>query len=123
MLTFDLRSLATLAAARALETGGGSEGVEAGQQCPIRRRLNLRRKCSWTPRHEPVKLHGLLISHICVWNVGAADSSWLPGCFFSPNVYNNYILFIRYSAVELTQPYTTIIDVMHRCSNDPDVRR
>uniref|UniRef100_H3D5Q5 BAH domain and coiled-coil containing 1 n=1 Tax=Tetraodon nigroviridis TaxID=99883 RepID=H3D5Q5_TETNG len=54
MLTFDLRSLATLAAARALEIGGGSEGVEAGQQCPIRRRLNLRRKCSWTPRHEPV---------------------------------------------------------------------
>ncbi|XP_056890510.1 BAH and coiled-coil domain-containing protein 1 isoform X2 [Takifugu flavidus] len=54
MLTFDLRSLATLAAARALEIGGGPEGVEAGHECPIRRRLNLRRKCSWTPRHEPV---------------------------------------------------------------------
>ncbi|XP_054618234.1 BAH and coiled-coil domain-containing protein 1 isoform X2 [Dunckerocampus dactyliophorus] len=49
MLTFDLHSLATLAAARALEMGGG-----AAQQCPIRKRLNLRRKCSWTPRHEPV---------------------------------------------------------------------
>nr|XP_057918539.1 BAH and coiled-coil domain-containing protein 1 [Doryrhamphus excisus]XP_057918540.1 BAH and coiled-coil domain-containing protein 1 [Doryrhamphus excisus]XP_057918541.1 BAH and coiled-coil domain-containing protein 1 [Doryrhamphus excisus]XP_057918543.1 BAH and coiled-coil domain-containing protein 1 [Doryrhamphus excisus] len=49
MLTFDLHSLATLAAARALEMGG-----VAAQQCPIRKRLNLRRKCSWTPRHEPV---------------------------------------------------------------------
>ncbi|XP_061823463.1 BAH and coiled-coil domain-containing protein 1 isoform X3 [Nerophis lumbriciformis] len=49
LLTFDLHSLATLAAARALEMGGG-----AAQQCPIRRRLNLRRKCSWTPRHGPV---------------------------------------------------------------------
>ncbi|KAM9336798.1 BAH and coiled-coil domain-containing protein 1 [Symphorus nematophorus] len=54
MLTFDLHSLATLAAARALEMGGGVAGPGAGQQCPIRRRLNLRRKCSWTPRHEPV---------------------------------------------------------------------
>ncbi|KAM3592528.1 uncharacterized protein V6R79_020793 [Siganus canaliculatus] len=54
MLTFDLHSLATLAAARALEMGGGVVGAEMGQQCPIRRRLNLRRKCSWTPRHEPV---------------------------------------------------------------------
>ncbi|XP_074519328.1 BAH and coiled-coil domain-containing protein 1 isoform X2 [Halichoeres trimaculatus] len=55
MLTFDLHSLATLAAARALEMGGGG-AVDVGtdQQCPIRKRLNLRRKCSWTPRHEPV---------------------------------------------------------------------
>ncbi|KAM9837358.1 LOW QUALITY PROTEIN: BAH and coiled-coil domain-containing protein 1 [Aulostomus maculatus] len=54
MLTFDLHSLATLAAARALEMGGGAADVGVGQQCPIRKRLNLRRKCSWTPRHEPV---------------------------------------------------------------------
>ncbi|XP_042363275.1 BAH and coiled-coil domain-containing protein 1 isoform X2 [Plectropomus leopardus] len=54
MLTFDLHSLATLAAARALEMGGGVADVGADQQCPIRKRLNLRRKCSWTPRHEPV---------------------------------------------------------------------
>ncbi|XP_028285985.1 BAH and coiled-coil domain-containing protein 1 isoform X2 [Parambassis ranga] len=54
MLTFDLHSLATLAAARALEMGGESMDAGADQQCPIRKRLNLRRKCSWTPRHEPV---------------------------------------------------------------------
>ncbi|XP_061561827.1 BAH and coiled-coil domain-containing protein 1 isoform X3 [Phycodurus eques] len=54
MLTFDLRSLATLAAARALEMGGGAPHDGAEQQCQIRERLNLRRKCSWTPRHEPV---------------------------------------------------------------------
>ncbi|CAJ1080748.1 BAH and coiled-coil domain-containing protein 1 [Xyrichtys novacula] len=54
MLTFDLHSLATLAAARALEMGGGAMDVGTNQQCPIRKRLNLRRKCSWTPRHEPV---------------------------------------------------------------------
>ncbi|XP_041671428.1 BAH and coiled-coil domain-containing protein 1 isoform X2 [Cheilinus undulatus] len=54
MLTFDLHSLATLAAARALEMGGGAMDVGAERQCPIRKRLNLRRKCSWTPRHEPV---------------------------------------------------------------------
>ncbi|CAN9508621.1 unnamed protein product [Ophioblennius macclurei] len=53
-LTFDLRSLATLAAARALEMGGGAADVGDDRQCPIRGRLNLRRKCSWTPRHEPV---------------------------------------------------------------------
>uniref|UniRef100_A0A665WAH3 BAH domain and coiled-coil containing 1b n=1 Tax=Echeneis naucrates TaxID=173247 RepID=A0A665WAH3_ECHNA len=53
-LTFDLHSLATLAAARALELGGGAVDVGVDQQCPIRKRLNLRRKCSWTPRHEPV---------------------------------------------------------------------
>ncbi|KAG7506255.1 BAH and coiled-coil domain-containing 1 [Solea senegalensis] len=57
MLTFDLHSLATLAAARALEMnegGGGAVDVGVERQCPIRKRLNLRRKCSWTPRHEPV---------------------------------------------------------------------
>ncbi|XP_029977726.1 BAH and coiled-coil domain-containing protein 1 isoform X2 [Sphaeramia orbicularis] len=54
MLTFDLHSLATLAAARALEMGGGAVDMRVDQQCPIRKRLNLRRKCSWTPRHEPV---------------------------------------------------------------------
>uniref|UniRef100_A0A096M1X0 BAH domain and coiled-coil containing 1b n=1 Tax=Poecilia formosa TaxID=48698 RepID=A0A096M1X0_POEFO len=52
-LTFDLHSLATLAAARALEMGGGTVDAESDRQCPIRKRLNLRRKCSWTPRHEP----------------------------------------------------------------------
>ncbi|XP_077958687.1 BAH and coiled-coil domain-containing protein 1 isoform X4 [Gasterosteus aculeatus] len=54
VLTFDLHSLAALAAARALEVGGGVVEVGAELQCPIRKRLNLRRKCSWTPRHEPV---------------------------------------------------------------------
>lgn len=57
MLTFDLHSLATLAAARALEMGGGAVDVGVDQQCPIRKRLNLRRKCSWTPRHEPVRFY------------------------------------------------------------------
>ncbi|XP_023676333.2 BAH and coiled-coil domain-containing protein 1 [Paramormyrops kingsleyae] len=59
LLTFDLQSLATLAAARALELdAGGHVGprAEAGAGRPgsLRRTLNLRRKCSWTPRHEPV---------------------------------------------------------------------
>uniref|UniRef100_A0A8C5ENB6 BAH domain and coiled-coil containing 1b n=1 Tax=Gouania willdenowi TaxID=441366 RepID=A0A8C5ENB6_GOUWI len=55
MLTFDLHSLATLAAARALEVGvGAEEDVWSDQHCATRKRLNLRRKCSWTPRHEPV---------------------------------------------------------------------
>ncbi|KAJ3607876.1 hypothetical protein NHX12_024927 [Muraenolepis orangiensis] len=55
-LTFDLHSLATLAAARALEMRAGPvHTAEAEQQqCPIRERLNLRRKYSWTPRHGPV---------------------------------------------------------------------
>lgn len=70
MLTFDLHSLATLAAARALEMGGGVVDAGAGQQCPIRKRLNLRRKCSWTPRHEPVRLYWMRIyaniNHSCV---------------------------------------------------------
>lgn len=64
MPTFDLHSLATLVAARALEVGGGRVDVDADgavdQQCPIRKRVNLRRKCSWTPRHEPVR-HGCIL--------------------------------------------------------------
>lgn len=54
---FDLQSLATLATARALEMGsqeGSSTG--SGRHFPARRILNLRRKCSWTPRNEPVSL-------------------------------------------------------------------
>ncbi|XP_050958308.1 BAH and coiled-coil domain-containing protein 1 isoform X1 [Labeo rohita] len=52
---FDLQSLATLAAARALELGSqDSSTTDAEKQFPARRTLNLRRKCSWTPRHEPV---------------------------------------------------------------------
>lgn len=52
---FDLQSLATLAAARALELGSqDSATTDAEMQYPARRTLNLRRKCSWTPRHEPV---------------------------------------------------------------------
>lgn len=54
MLTFDLHSLATLAAARALEMDGGTAHMSEDQPCLIRKRLNLRRKCSWRPRHEPV---------------------------------------------------------------------
>ncbi|KAL6102979.1 bahcc1 [Pungitius sinensis] len=55
LLMFDLQSLATLATARALEMGsqeGSSTG--SGRLFPARRILNLRRKCSWTPRNEPV---------------------------------------------------------------------
>ena len=66
MLTFDLHSLATLAAARALEMGGGAVDARASQQCPIRKRLNLRRKCSWTPRHEPVRLYPMCILCLCM---------------------------------------------------------
>ncbi|KAG7491211.1 hypothetical protein MATL_G00000670 [Megalops atlanticus] len=55
VLTFDLRSLATLATARSLELGClPEERMGALQRCPARRTLNLRRKCSWAPRHEPV---------------------------------------------------------------------
>lgn len=53
---FDLQSLATLATARALEMGsqeGSSPG--SGRHFPARRILNLRRKCRWTPRNEPVR--------------------------------------------------------------------
>uniref|UniRef100_A0A4W5LXU5 Uncharacterized protein n=1 Tax=Hucho hucho TaxID=62062 RepID=A0A4W5LXU5_9TELE len=54
MLIFDLQSLATLAAARALELGAQEgSGAGAGRHYPARKTLNLRRKCSWTPRHEP----------------------------------------------------------------------
>lgn len=55
LLMFDLQSLATLATARALEMGS-EEGSTcgSGQHFPARRILNLRRKCSWTPRNEPV---------------------------------------------------------------------
>lgn len=55
LLMFDLQSLATLATARALEMSsqeGNSTG--SGRHSPARRILNLRRKCSWTPRNEPV---------------------------------------------------------------------
>ncbi|XP_051530152.1 BAH and coiled-coil domain-containing protein 1-like isoform X2 [Myxocyprinus asiaticus] len=51
MLTFDLQSLATLAAARALEL---APPITADSVPPLRRILNLRRKCNWTPRPEPV---------------------------------------------------------------------
>ncbi|XP_017569542.1 BAH and coiled-coil domain-containing protein 1 isoform X2 [Pygocentrus nattereri] len=54
-LIFDLQSLATLAAARALELGSKENSLaEAEKQYPAKRILNLRRKCNWTPRHEPV---------------------------------------------------------------------
>ncbi|XP_033826294.1 BAH and coiled-coil domain-containing protein 1 isoform X2 [Periophthalmus magnuspinnatus] len=55
LLMFDLRSLATLATARTLEMGhpeSRSSGSE--RHLPARRIFNLRRKCSWTPRNEPV---------------------------------------------------------------------
>lgn len=57
LLMFDLQSLATLATARALEMGS-QEGSSTGSErlFPARRILNLRRKCSWTPRNEPVRL-------------------------------------------------------------------
>ncbi|XP_057213780.1 BAH and coiled-coil domain-containing protein 1 isoform X2 [Triplophysa rosa] len=51
MLTFDLQSLATLAAARALER---VPPTTTDSTPPLRRILNLRRKCKWTPRPEPV---------------------------------------------------------------------
>ncbi|KAM9393131.1 BAH and coiled-coil domain-containing protein 1 [Pholidichthys leucotaenia] len=55
LLMFDLQSLATLATARALELGSQeSNSVASGRHFPARRILNLRRKCSWTPRSEPV---------------------------------------------------------------------
>ncbi len=51
MLTFDLQSLATLAAARALEL---VPPIPVDSTPPLRRILNLRRKCKSTPRPEPV---------------------------------------------------------------------
>ncbi|XP_037834573.1 BAH and coiled-coil domain-containing protein 1 isoform X4 [Kryptolebias marmoratus] len=54
-LLFDLQSLATLATARALELGSQeSNSIGSERHFPARRVLNLRRKCSWTPRNEPV---------------------------------------------------------------------
>ncbi|KAI4873192.1 hypothetical protein NFI96_019314 [Prochilodus magdalenae] len=49
-LAFDLESLATLAAARALELTPPTTDLAP----PLRQKLNLRKKCKWTPRHEPV---------------------------------------------------------------------
>lgn len=55
LLMFDLQSLATLATARALEMGPqDGSGTASCQNFPPRRVLNLRRKCTWTPRNEPV---------------------------------------------------------------------
>ncbi|XP_046722582.1 BAH and coiled-coil domain-containing protein 1 isoform X2 [Silurus meridionalis] len=54
-IIFDLQSLATLAVARALELDSKANSMaDAEKQCPAKRTLNLRRKCNWTPRHEPV---------------------------------------------------------------------
>ncbi|KAG7325024.1 hypothetical protein KOW79_011340 [Hemibagrus wyckioides] len=49
-LLIDLESLATLAAARALE---GTPLTTTESFPPLRRTLNLRRKWKWTPQHEP----------------------------------------------------------------------
>ncbi|KAK3528870.1 hypothetical protein QTP70_011747 [Hemibagrus guttatus] len=49
-LLIDLESLATLAAARALE---GASLTTTESFPPLRRTLNLRRKWKWTPQHEP----------------------------------------------------------------------
>lgn len=58
LLMFDLQSLATLAAARALEMGSQEGSSAASGRCfPARRILNLRRKFNWTPRNEPVSKH------------------------------------------------------------------
>lgn len=52
---FDLQSLATLATARALEMGPqDSSRIGSCQNFSARKILNLRRKCTWTPRNEPV---------------------------------------------------------------------
>lgn len=61
---FDLQSLATLATARALEIDSPeSSSTGSGRHFPARRILNLRRKCSWTPRNEPVRLQ-LQFAHV-----------------------------------------------------------
>ncbi|XP_026770655.3 BAH and coiled-coil domain-containing protein 1 isoform X1 [Pangasianodon hypophthalmus] len=49
-LLIDLESLATLAAARALEV---APPITTEPFPPLRRTLNLRRKWKWTPQHEP----------------------------------------------------------------------
>uniref|UniRef100_A0A3Q2Y5Q0 BAH domain and coiled-coil containing 1a n=1 Tax=Hippocampus comes TaxID=109280 RepID=A0A3Q2Y5Q0_HIPCM len=55
LLMFDLHSLATLATARSLEMSSQADNTTcSGRQFPARRTFNLRRKCSWTPRNEPV---------------------------------------------------------------------
>lgn len=55
LLMFDLQSLATLATARALEMGNpDSSSLSSERHLPTRRTFNLRRKCSWTPRNEPI---------------------------------------------------------------------
>ncbi|KAM9745067.1 BAH and coiled-coil domain-containing protein 1 isoform 3-T4 [Menidia menidia] len=55
LLMFDLHSLATLATARALEFGSQQDSsISSERHFPARRIFNLRRKCSWTPRNEPV---------------------------------------------------------------------
>ncbi len=59
MLTFDLQSLATLAAARALEL---VPPIPVDSTPPLRRILNLRRKCKSTPRPEPVRNSWLFIN-------------------------------------------------------------
>ncbi|XP_035381356.1 BAH and coiled-coil domain-containing protein 1 isoform X1 [Electrophorus electricus] len=53
-LIFDLQSLAILAAARALESSPAADGTADAEKQHPARTLNLRRKCNWTPRHEPV---------------------------------------------------------------------
>lgn len=54
---FDLHSLATLATARALEAGSLESSKTGPQQSFSARRIfNLRRKFSWAPRNEPVRL-------------------------------------------------------------------
>lgn len=52
-LLIDLESLATLAAARAIEV---TPPTTTESFPPLRRTLNLRRKWKWTPQHEPVSL-------------------------------------------------------------------
>lgn len=44
-----------MAVARALELDSKANSIaDAEKHCPAKRTLNLRRKCNWTPRHEPV---------------------------------------------------------------------
>jgi len=64
LLMFDLHSLATLATARALEQDSQEYSRPgSGQHFPARRMLNLRRKCSWTPRNEPVRINVIASKH------------------------------------------------------------
>lgn len=60
---FGLHSLATLATARALEMDSQEvRSVGSERHIPARKILNLRRKCSWAPRNEPVRLQLLCLS-------------------------------------------------------------